>query len=171
MTAEKQKTASKRHGPLNRWRTSASLGSQRAGILVHLRFLWITCTKTTRLSEKDPFRSQQNFPNTVSGDPAGPWPWSLADSFMISVRKGHVPRRTKLALGSLTRVRATCIFNELPEALPSNTDRNTAVTQSHRYRHQKSNENTRPGHDLMYILPRVIHPRTPDRTRPSLHSL
>lgn len=29
---------------------------------------------------------------------------------MLSVRKGHVPRRTKLALGSLTRVRATCIL-------------------------------------------------------------
>lgn len=72
MTVEKQKTTSKRQGPLNRWRTSASLGSQRAGIPVHLRSLWITCTKTTRLSEKDPSQSQQNFPNTVSGDPAGP---------------------------------------------------------------------------------------------------
>lgn len=106
-----------------------------------------------------------------SSRPKETWPWPLADSFMISVRKGHGPRRTKLALGSLTRVRATCIFNELPEARPSNADRNTAVTQSHRYRHQKSNESNRPRHGLMHILPRVIHPRTPDRTRPSLHSL
>lgn len=112
MTAEKQKTTSKRQGPLNRWRTPASLGSQTAGIPVHLRSLWITCTKTTRLSEKDPFRSQQNFPNSLWGSsrPKETWPWSLADSFTISVRKGHVPRRTKLALGSPTRVRATCIL-------------------------------------------------------------
>lgn len=153
-----RETENKRRGLLSRWRNPTSLGSQRArtsgpsSLVGHLH-------QDHRASREHPvFRLNRTSQTQSLGTQVHEknWPCSLADGCVISARKGHVLRRTKLALRRSYKSQGKLHFNKLPEVLPCNTDRNTVVTQSYDYLHQ--NRIKTPGLDMIECM---SYPQSP----------